>query len=126
MFKKLKDFFRQPTPTGRFLNLTDAQFLALKRLSTESDYRIWLDALDLRGNLISEQLLAAGDPFKLAQLQGTLNGLRIAASLVDEALLHEAHAENERSRTREKPVRDPAAANRSLFGTPAGSAHFKR
>jgi hypothetical protein len=125
LFKSVRDIFKQPTPASatRPHGLTEAQFSALKRLSTESDYKTWQDVLDARVMLLSEQLLSAGDPFRLAQLQGLLNGLRLAGSLVDEALLHDQHTENERRR-REKPAPERSAA--VLYGTPAGPAHFKR
>lgn len=126
LFKKIADYFRKPSEVAtRPHNITDAQFAALKRLSVEGDYRTWQDVLDQRVTLIAEQLLAASDPFRLAQLQGTLVGLRLAGSLVDEALQYDLHAEHERRRP-DTTARSTAAADRALYGTPAGPAHFKR
>ena len=126
LFRPIRDFFRKPAPTGRKNHLTEAQFLALKRLSISDDYRAWQDVLDARAILVSEQLLAAGDAFRLAQLQGTLLGLRLAGSLVDEALQYEAHAENERSRPKPSNERRPEHARAALYGTPAGSTVFRQ
>jgi hypothetical protein len=126
LFRPIADLFRKPTPTGRAGNLTEAQFQALKRLSISDDYRIWQSVLDQRVMLQAEQLLAAGDAFRLAQLQGTLVGMRLAGSLVDEALQYEAHAENERSRPKPSNERRPEHARATLYGTPAGSTVFSR
>jgi hypothetical protein len=125
IFRSVRDIFKQPTPASatRPHGLTEAQFAALKRLSLEADYKTWQDVLDARITLMSEQFRTASDPFRLAQLQGMINGLLLAGSLVDEALLHDQHAENERRR-REKPAPERSAA--VLYGTPAGPAHFKR
>lgn len=119
MLRKIRDIFRPPQPSGHPFGLTAPQVEALKRLSLEDDYHVWQDALDACVKLTSEQLLAAGDAFHLAKLQGTLLGLRRAGTLVDEVLQHEAHASAERSRINSKPAVNDAARRLATFGTPA-------
>lgn len=119
MWKKLKDLFAPaPLATGNYLNLTPQELNALRELSISPEYRIWQEALDRRSILVSEKLLTAGDAFRLAQLQGTLLGLRLAGTLVDEALQQETNAANERSRQPHKRDRDAALRN-TAYGTPA-------
>ena len=127
MFKKLRNLFAQaPAPTGHALNLTQPQMEMLRRLASSADFRGFQDLLDARLMLQSEKLLAASDPFRLAQLQGTLLGIRIAGSLVDEALQHEEHDLAQRSRTDRHAAntaeRRAIALKSGTFGTPAWPA----
>ena len=124
MLRKLRDLFRPaPAATGHFLNLTTPQLQALYKLASLPEYEVYREALDLTLKLQSEKLLAAGDAFQLARMQGILVGLRAAGTLVDEVLQHEQHVANERTQRAKRhqyaTERTAAAAANSLFGTPA-------
>ena len=127
MFRKIRDLFRPaPLPSGHFLNLTTHQVQSLLKLASVPEYDVYRSALDLRVNIEGEKLLAAGDAFQLARMQGILVGLRAAGTLVDEVLQYEQHVANEqRNRQRQQQYiadRTASAAANSLFGTPAWSA----
>lgn len=102
------------------LGMREADVARLRLWWSDLDARqAFLEALDRQCNIHAEALLLARDSTDVHMQQGTIHGLRRAATLVDELIA--AHESAKRSAAGRNAERDAEHASRvvSLYGSPA-------